>query len=447
MRSPIRRWYAAVAALSVALLVAGCGGVGDAASSGAGSGADSREVLLQPVAAQGPDPYTASTARNMTPPLPPPPPRSSVPGSQAGTGPAMSTFLGSTPGLYGGTEAIGSCDVGQQITLLSRDRVKTRAFAQGMGVAQADVPNFLRGLTSVILRADTRVTGHGFRDGSTTAYQSVLQAGTAVLVDQYGAPRVRCVGGNPLKPPVAVKGALVHKGRAWAGYRPEQVIVIKPTATVINNLVIVSVRNNSWIERRVGTDGEEDRKPAVLPPVHPDDVFANPQSTQLTGPSDPAAPSGQAQPVNPTGPSAPAAPSDQAQPVNPAGPSAPVEPSGQAQPGDPAGPGDDTQGSGDPSTPDCPAPATLEPGEESVSSPLEPGCPTPTLTGPGQPPVDPSIDPFLDPFLDPAIDPAIDPAVDPDVAPDVPVTDELPPAPPALLTSSAESTEPDTFQG
>ncbi|MGW0558249.1 DUF6777 domain-containing protein [Streptomyces sp. NPDC002926] len=429
MRSPIRRWYAAVAAPSVALLAAGCGVVGGAASSGAGSDSGSREIVLQPVAAQGPDPYTASTARNVAQ-QPPPPPRSSAPADPAGAGPTMNTFLGSTPGLYGGTEAIGSCDVGQQIALVSGDRAKVRAFAGGLGVAQADVPNFLRTLTPVVLRADTRMTGHGFRDGSATSYQSVLQAGTAVLVDQYGAPRVRCAGGNPLKPPVAVKGTVVHKGRPWAGYRPDQVIVIKPTTTTINNLVIVSVLNNSWIERRTGTDGEEDRKPEVLPPVNPDAVFTNPPSIELTGPSNPPESSGRS-------PS-----SGQSQPGNPTGPSDQVQPGDQSRPDSPTGQGLDTQLGGDPSTPDCPAPAALPPGEEPASGgAIEPGCSTSTLAEP----VDPPLDSPGDAPVDPPVDPPVGPLGDPSVSGDVPTADWLMPSRPELFTPSSEVKEPDTF--
>ncbi|GAP52775.1 serine/threonine protein kinase [Streptomyces azureus] len=57
-----------------------------------------------------------------------------------------------------------------------------------------------------MLRADTGVTNHGFRAGRAAVLQAVLQAGTAVLVDDRGVPRVRCACGNPLRPPVAMRG-------------------------------------------------------------------------------------------------------------------------------------------------------------------------------------------------------------------------------------------------
>lgn len=144
----------------------------------------------------------------------------------------------------------------------------------------------------------------------------MLQAGTAVLVDGHGAPKVRCACGNPLKPPVAVKGAVVHTGQSWDGYRPDKVVVIKPTVQIINSLVIVNVINNTWIERNAGTDGEEDKRPDVLPPVTPDDIFTYPPLTEPPGAGD------STQPGDSTGPSdGTSSPAPPEQPVNP-----PVEP-------------------------------------------------------------------------------------------------------------------------
>ena len=52
----------------------------------------------------------------------------------------------------------------------------------------------------MLLRADTRVTTFSLTDGAVTAQQAVLQAGTAVLVDERGLPRLRCASGSPLPP-------------------------------------------------------------------------------------------------------------------------------------------------------------------------------------------------------------------------------------------------------
>ncbi|MEV4335029.1 DUF6777 domain-containing protein [Streptomyces sp. NPDC049597] len=282
MRSPMRPLCAALAVLCVGPLAAGCGSESRAA--------DPEEVLLQPVAAKGPEPFTASTA--LPTPAFAPPPVTAAPRSPSGGGTTLRTLSGSTPGLYGGSHQIASCDVEAQVRLLATDQDKARAFAEGTGVDRADIPQFLRGLTSVVLRSDTRITGHSFRDGKAVGYQAVLQTGTAVLVDQYGAPRVRCAGGNPLKPPVAVKRAVVTKGDAWPGYRADRAVVIKPAVQVVNNLLVVSTADGTWIERPAGTDGEEDARPEVLPPVDPDEVFTDLRRSEGSGDVGPAGPDG-----------------------------------------------------------------------------------------------------------------------------------------------------------
>ena len=148
--------------LVAALLVAGCAGGGDRGAES--SGPTGGEVFLQPLGAAGPDPFTAST---VTPAATGPPvtrtPQSPSTGTQGGR-----SFSGATPGLYGGTRNAGSCDIDQQIRLLDADRGKARAFAEASGISPGSVPDYLRGLTPVVLRADTRVTNHGFGDGRAT---------------------------------------------------------------------------------------------------------------------------------------------------------------------------------------------------------------------------------------------------------------------------------------
>ncbi|MFF1770667.1 DUF6777 domain-containing protein [Streptomyces sp. NPDC058249] len=245
-------------ALSVALLVAGCGGVqqkGRAASGGSGG-----ELFLQPVADPGPDPFTDSTA--IAPRVTRTPQSMSSGGISDAEG--VRSLSGATPGLYGGTRNAGSCDVERQTRFLTEDPRKARAFAQASGISQASVPDFLRGLTSVVLRADTRVTDHGFHDRQATSFQSVLQVGTAVLVDNRGVPRLRCASGNPLDRPAALEGTPGTQGRPWSGYRPTQVVEVSPAPTVITNITIINVADNSWIERRIGDDGHHDH--VIRPP-------------------------------------------------------------------------------------------------------------------------------------------------------------------------------------
>ncbi|MGV9455183.1 DUF6777 domain-containing protein [Streptomyces sp. NPDC003635] len=267
MRTPTRTptgILVTACALAVAVLVAGCGD--DGGDKGA---AASGEVFLQPAAAQGPDPFTDSTATSTaTPPPVTRTPQSPPTGSAGGA----RSYSGSTPGLYAGTARVGSCDVDRQIGHLTADQHRARAFAGAAGISSAGIPDYLRGLAPVELRADTRVTNHGYRDGRVTTYQSVLQAGTAVLVDNRGVPRVRCACGNPLTPAVATKGSPATSGRAWSGYRPTQVVVVAPAPQVITNITIINVVSNTWIERRIGHDCRHDRpvpRPEPLRPTTP----------------------------------------------------------------------------------------------------------------------------------------------------------------------------------
>ncbi|WP_327592384.1 DUF6777 domain-containing protein [Streptomyces chartreusis] len=256
VRTPTRTILTACA-LSAALLVAGCVGGSDTNTP---SGED---LFLQPAADRGPDPFTASTttAEAAAAPLT----RTPQPAQSGRTGPQ--SLSGETPGLYGGTRGAGSCDVQRQIDALAADRTRARVFAQAAGVSRASIPGYLRSLTSVVLRADTRVTNHGFRDGMGTGYQSVLQAGTAVLVDAHGVPRVRCACGNPLAPPVGTRGESGVSGRGWSGYEPGRVVVVAPAPQVIADITIINVVDNTWIERPVGHRGHDHDH--VVPPAKP----------------------------------------------------------------------------------------------------------------------------------------------------------------------------------
>ncbi|MFF5563331.1 DUF6777 domain-containing protein [Streptomyces sp. NPDC012623] len=292
MRSLIRRRYAALAALSAGVLVtAGCGTGG-----GGGPASSAKELYLQPARATGPDPFTASAA---VPADAVPPARSASPAAKedgrAGAAPAVPRALpGSTPGLYGGSTS--GCDVERQVRLLSGEPAKSRAFARAAGIGKESVPDFLRALTPVVLRADIRVTDHGRRAGTAAAFQAVLQSGTAVLVDGRGLPRVRCVSGNPLGPPVAFKGSVDYRGERWPGYRTERVIVIHRSEEDLGGLVVVDPVDHAWVERRTGTDGGEDIVPAVLPAYGPDADLSDPEAVRPPDALLPGEPPGSATP-------------------------------------------------------------------------------------------------------------------------------------------------------
>jgi hypothetical protein len=325
VRSPMYRRHTGLAAmsagLSAALLVTGCSSLTDQGQSGS---TPSQEVRLQPAAEPGPDPFTPSTATATAVSRQLPAPRASASGGKDAAVRSIRTVLGSTPGLYGGTRSVASCDVEQQIRLLVADQGKAQAFAEGVGVGQEDMPGFLRGLTPVVLRADARVTNHGYRDGIAERHQVVIQSGTAVLVDEHGSPRVRCASGSPLASPVVTAGAVNEQGRQWQGYDRDRVVVITRAAHVIDSLVLVDIAANTWMERRSGSDGEADQNPQVPPAYDPGLHVADaPQGPQPAGPgtpSDPPPPSPDASAPQPASPGAvrPGAPS--APPRGPDGP-------------------------------------------------------------------------------------------------------------------------------
>ncbi|MGW1770991.1 DUF6777 domain-containing protein [Streptomyces sp. NPDC002104] len=413
-RQAPRRHAPARAALFavLGLLAAACGASADQGQT-KGPAAESQDVHLQPVASAGPDPFTSSSATAESAPVQPPLPNA--------TGRGIRTVNAATPGLYGGTQRLGSCDVEAQVESLTADDAKARAFAEASQVEQERIPDFLRGLTPVVLRADTRVTNHGFVGGRPDAFQSVLQAGTAVLVDDHGMPRVRCACGNPLAAPRAAKGAPVLKGDPWSGYQPAQVVVIEPTMQVINNLVIVNVADNTWIERRVGDDGAQDRAPQTPPPFDPAEGIPDgpatppgtspaepcrtPQSNSLARTEPPS--TGSPIPGRSSAPNLPDCPpsSPQTAPGTPDGPTGPNTPTAPDQPS-----------SGIPSGPStAPPPTTDQPTDQPTDIPSDLPGQTPsdpgTLVGPdGVPqPSDPYADPYANPYPDPYTDPYSNP--------------------------------------
>ncbi|MBT2387205.1 DUF6777 domain-containing protein [Streptomyces sp. ISL-11] len=275
--SPWWRSAPKVAILAGVLVAAGALAVFLLRSDG-GSG----EVFLQPASAEGKDPFTKSTAKDT--------------GSQATAAPTHApadsggtrSVQGSAPGLYGGTPNVPGCDVERQIRYLTEDQAKGRAFAKAADIEQGAIAPYLRGLTPVQLRADTRVTNHGYTNGSANAYQAVLQTGTSVLVDGKGLPRVRCACGNPLGPPVAVKGTPKPQGQQWRAYRPDDVVAIEPATTVLVVIIIYDPGTGQWFERPVGTHGENDRP---IPPPEGGLSSAPESPDESPGSESPSAPS------------------------------------------------------------------------------------------------------------------------------------------------------------
>lgn len=123
-------------------------------------------------------------------------------------------------GPFGGTGSDLVCDRELLIKSLRArpDRLRAWAGIVGIDPTPAAVARYIRKLRPVTLTVDTRITNHSFVDGRAVAFQSILQAGTAVLVDSTGRPVVRCRCGNPLAEPIFIATATCLK--CPANYTP-----------------------------------------------------------------------------------------------------------------------------------------------------------------------------------------------------------------------------------
>ncbi|MFD4026002.1 DUF6777 domain-containing protein [Streptomyces sp. NPDC058576] len=326
------------------------------------------EVFLQSAGESGQDPFTESTADDSAPE--PGTASPSVAPSASKTGAQVTRGVdGAAPGLYGGTREVASCDVEQQIKVLRAAPDKNRAFASVQDVEPSAVPGYLRGLTPVTLRVDTRVTNHGYRDGEANAYQAVLQAGTAVLVDDRGVPRVRCACGNPLLPPVAQEDPQ-QRGKAWPGYRASDVVVVEPSAKPVKEFVMVDPENGDWFKRPAGDTGDGDKK--TDPPKNTSESPCPPGSDPC--PSSSGATPSESSPEDPaTRPgddpvTSEPAPDDPATPEPPPDDPGTEDPATEPAPEDPPG-SPDSQSAPQPPAPDSPEPQDPGPGTAPPGAP------------------------------------------------------------------------------
>ncbi|CAM5283320.1 hypothetical protein SAURM35S_05895 [Streptomyces aurantiogriseus] len=337
---PSRPWWKSaprIALITTAVLVVVALAFALTRTDGGGSGRKS-EVFLQAAGKTGPDPFTPSTGAA--------PPTSTATATTAESANVVRGVDGGAGGLYGGTRNVAACDVEKQIRFLQQAPAKNDAFASVAGVDPTQVPAHLRSLTPVQLRMDTRVTNHGYRDSAATSYQAVLQAGTAVLVDGHGVPRVRCACGNPLTPPVAQPTTPTLTGDSWPSYRPSNVVVVTPSTSVVKVFVLYDPHDDGWIARHRGdTDCDKDRptKPPVNPPK---------PSASVSLPSSPTSPSK---------PTSPSSPTDHTGPATSGSPESPT----------PAGP------SSPPPSPEQPSPETSPPPSPEPTSPPETEAPSP----------------------------------------------------------------------
>jgi hypothetical protein len=105
---------------------------------------------------------------------------------------------------FGGSGSNRVCDRDKLIKFLAANPERMAEWARVLDVEPTigAVKKYIAKLHPVTLTRDTQVTNHAFTNGRAVPFQAILQAGTAVLVDEYGVPVVRCYCGNPLAPAV-----------------------------------------------------------------------------------------------------------------------------------------------------------------------------------------------------------------------------------------------------
>ncbi|MFI8103880.1 DUF6777 domain-containing protein [Streptomyces sp. NPDC086023] len=350
------------------------------------------EVFLQSASGAGPDPFTPSTTTEAAEGNDSAGP---VTASQAAATPRQTVQAtralevdGAHPGLYGGTRNVASCDVERQIGYLTKHPDKGRAFAAPLNIEESAVPAYLRSLTPVRLGWDTRVTNHGYRAGTPTSYQAVLQAGTAVLVDDRGVPRVRCACGNPLAPPVAVKGAQTYSGKEWTEFRYSEVVAVRPAAKPVETVTVYDKGSQGWYGRPRGdakAEGDHD-----VPP--PEDRAADSQGPALPAPH----PEGNRQP--------------QADPAKEKAEDG-SEPDRRSDPDPGRNPAEDHTRNQDQDQDQYKK--DQHPDQDQNPDPAKPPEEAPGKDPAGDPGKDPGADPAKDPAKDPGKDPAQEPGEDP----------------------------------
>lgn len=245
-----RRVLASTLAVIVAALVV-AGIVLLAGGDNAPTAAASTDVELIPAAEPGPDPFTSSTSEDAG---------AEAEADAQGDGPvptltasveptAGRTVDGGEPGLYGGSNERGVCDTAQLVDFLTTESSKAGAWADALGISRSQIPSYVESLTPLVLSRDTAVTNHGFRGGRATPFQAVLQAGTAVLVDNRGVPRVKCNCGNPLAEPSSLDPGSRFTGTAWSGFSPDEVVVVQAAPSPLESIEVTDLENGEPITK------------------------------------------------------------------------------------------------------------------------------------------------------------------------------------------------------
>ncbi|MBA3908094.1 MAG: hypothetical protein H0X35_15660 [Pseudonocardiales bacterium] len=188
-------------------------------------------VRLEAVSDPGPAPFSTGVGHDHDDVVPP----ANVGGDQRGD----------TPGLYG--QAGDACDPDALVTALQRDG-RAAAWARAAGRSDDDAEATIKTLTPLVLRTDVLVTEHAWSsDPAASVYRAVLQAGSAVLVDDRGLPRARCASGNPLGPPAVALGTDLA-GTPWRWFSPSAVTLVTDAEHPLTKIVALDLDSGTTVD-------------------------------------------------------------------------------------------------------------------------------------------------------------------------------------------------------
>ena len=247
------RWGRQIMVASVLVIIAS---VGVGAWVLSANKSEGREVYVEAADSVGVDPFTTD-------------------GIMLVAQPSTGSSTPKSPGLFGGSGDNGVCAPEKLVAFLRSHPDKASAWVAALNadptlrwsggdqLEVSDIAAYVAELTPSILKADTRVTNHGFKNGEATPRQSLLRKGTAVLVDRTGAPRVRCYCGNPLHP----QGGGGGTGTSVETTPTPETTPSETSAPTPSPTPEVTVSPTSFNDGGTDGDGPEPLNCAPVPPV------------------------------------------------------------------------------------------------------------------------------------------------------------------------------------
>lgn len=161
------------------------------------------------------------------------------------------SLRGDASRLYGVSSTSAVCDQGRLTKLVTARGAAAQAWADAMSTSRAQIPETISHLTPVLLARDLAVTEHQLVKDQTEPTQVILQAGTAVLIDVHGAPKVRCVSGDPLSTAEVTETARLV-GERWDGFNGAKVIDVEPTPAPVKTIPAVDIDTGKQIAAPLG---------------------------------------------------------------------------------------------------------------------------------------------------------------------------------------------------